>query len=1727
MNRPEAHADRSRVSFVTVTLTVLTMLAGIVFADDRDLLRERAADPNVMIIFDTSGSMHWSPVCNAEDACDDIDPYDGACTAECEFGDTTCSQICPDFGCVEFGDADVLPPITLEVDDLDMAQTTIVGAWPMTTNFTGAAFMGSAVSDNDTDKGSKSFTFNVPIAETRRYKVFLSVPQSELWASNVQIRVRNTPDAENTVLDQRFVPPTLQPGETAPPYDPWKLVGVYQFDAGSTARVTIRNNGTNGPVVADGIRLVSEVKQCLRQGFRCITPLCPTGDCRLPMNQDDPGSKFFQAKQALYEVVDNVQNVRLGFATFEQDRLRVHNKHWLYRVREREIDPNPADAIDPPLQNFINLPGGVTFPSAGEDTVFGRGKDDLGWACNSFGCTQNFHAFIDVPFERALVHRYPKLGVGGTLSTQFWFSMTQTDPDRYSVTWSPVAGYTYGDPQIEANVSIFRCPNNDCSALQFVGSERIAYDLRGDFVGREIDGGRRGFGIASSEDAQAEAGSTCGHASTPVRTGWDPNNDEGPTFTNFSDLLADKWFNINLRWPTSSDPRSTSANFRAFDEGDVIPWDWLPGQDHADEIKERLAPNTVTSALNTPDFRVARYLNDQVVSGELGSTLRLADSDATDGIERPLIAWGSTPLGGALNSVDKWFEKFRDEAESGGTVADPVVDSDWSCRERFVLLLTDGDETCQGINGLNPCTVATTLNSKQVDTFVVGFGLRNAPGNSLQCIAANGGTQEPFFPRNKDELVDTLSDIFGDVQARARSFASAALPAVQATAADKVLFSSFTPLTRSRVWPGRVDVIRQPVVDTIERMVCLRNCDANDLDSGCHIFNAGDTILAQGPTDLQIDDVNPDANLGEGRLERRVFYPLAYRPVAEDGTLPQPLPMRLFELPDLDMPTTAEEPIIEDLMEVIVRPSDLNSSQTLLSQLPTFRDEIKESYRNLFRIKNSTDLADSPFICPTAPSGAPPSYVAGDYLLGDVFHTTTTVASGPSNLEFRRQDLCGAETQPTPNNCVAFPAAQIEDARIRGYRNFVRRGGWYRNMLTVGANDGQLHFFDAGVRAEIDDNEVFTDGTGAELFSFIPRLVMPIVREQMRPSNDRQIFSMDGSFTIDDVFVDPEFTTGPDASHREWRRVLVGGLREAGDRFDDTRDVEGFVTGYYALDITQPDGLVVVNNDVADPTGSTVADNQYIPDNLNANGVLPSCLDVDADGNLVAKNTGACRSAAGAELPFPAFKWEFADRVFYFSTTSATADQEDWYLLDEDRNGEHDLANTWSRPLIGQVRVTEGGSQTVKWVAIFGGGISPNAKDPVTRGNYLYMVDIETGTALYKRPLVGAAPADVTGTVDEQGIFNALYIGTTAGFMYKVDLRESIPVVDFTIEDDQILGWPDTSDIDVRRVVDERWDPFAIFSTNGKPIYQTPALVQVPVLDQVALAWGTGDREDLWDFDGEVGRFYVIVDDDFERPIPSMTTILPLDEPEFVTFDFNAPLNSLDAMGNPLPVAPDFLTDEIRMTNDGRPAARGWIMRFPVEARVTTRAFAISGVLVYTVFQPRFDPLTGTDEPCRRSGLARTFVVDVRNGDPLTTLANLRDASLAQDRALRGGDGVAASGINVNAGPPKEGDCGDRCLENEGLPTAPSVEGNATPNPVDQATNNLFADPLDDPVSKRLLENIKRNFFPAGCQFNDTFVHRIRMQLDNTELRDIAPVPIGVCPSDWKEGAALWSEDSP
>ncbi len=178
---------------------------------------------------------------------------------------------------------------------------------------------------------------------------------------------------------------------------------------------------------------------------------------------------------------------------------------------------------------------------------------------------------------------------------------------------------------------------------------------------------------------------------------------------------------------------------------------------------------------------------------------------------------------------------------------------------------------------------------------------------------------------------------------------------------------------------------------------------------------------------------------------------------------------------------------------------------------------------------------------------------------------------------------------------------------------------------------------------------------------------------------------------------------------------------------------------------------------------------------------------------------------------------------------------------DDDGNGFVDLGDTWSRPTIARIRVDSDadGGVVDKYVAVFGGGMDPDEKHSAdqsrVRGNFLYMVDIETGRAIYKRAVIGSAAGDpAVVDTDQNGYADTVYFGTTAGYLYKADIS-SVEILE------------DLGNAGGFKVTSENWEPFAIFNTFDRPIYHEPTVVFVTELGKYAVAFGTGDREDLWD----------------------------------------------------------------------------------------------------------------------------------------------------------------------------------------------------------------------------------------------------------------------------------------
>ena len=125
-----------------------------------------------------------------------------------------------------------------------------------------------------------------------------------------------------------------------------------------------------------------------------------------------------------------------------------------------------------------------------------------------------------------------------------------------------------------------------------------------------------------------------------------------------------------------------------------------------------------------------------------------------------------TPLADSLAWAFTYFDDYM-KKYNGGDPASTETFGDTLCRGNYIILLTDGFESCRYKDGAPDYTAAATeagnLYGINVRTFVIGFG-KDIVGNKgiLNNIAraGSGGKYDAYFAANFDQLKDALRTIF-------------------------------------------------------------------------------------------------------------------------------------------------------------------------------------------------------------------------------------------------------------------------------------------------------------------------------------------------------------------------------------------------------------------------------------------------------------------------------------------------------------------------------------------------------------------------------------------------------------------------------------------------------------------------------------------------------------------------------------------------------------------------------------------------------------------------------------------------------------------------------------------------------------------------------------------------------------------------------------------------------
>ncbi len=1364
-------------------------------------------------------------------------------------------------------------------------------------------------------------------------------------------------------------------------------------------------------------------------------------------DQANPGARFYQAKAAVYDVVKSLDpRIRLGLAHFPQPGSEADRKHYLYKRAPGQPNPNWWPALEWPRETDHLVFG---------DFVVDGGNSNYLW-CNS-GTN-----------VRDRLNSFPKLDDTGTVTTTIYTNNVGGNGERLRVRFTALPANTLGSPRFNLTINVTAI-NTDCSVATGGAARNQTATLEFEpAFNADVDG--KPFVDTAGNEVAFDYFSRYSHAGIGTILDWTRFWDCGLPVQwepNENNATGNNGNIGQFAYPTYTDPLGRDPADGAFDRGDVLPWDWvnhpLPtataGFEHStqNEILYRLAPNTrpdltatplpngqyppieaytvtgsegyptaanLQAGDSAPILRSAYYFEQQPVAGRLN--LRAAYTNTP-----PIFIGIRTPLAGMMDATAAWYDEWEPFA------SDPVNgDPDFQCRERFAILLTDGAETCSG----NPGNSATGLYNRGIRTFAVAFSSGVTVG-SVQAIADNGGTgrldldsESPYdrevalgknppsgqntngqdcndfndfdpttgdvvgfdfclgydvsnppatippptggviVASDKTELVAALTRLLAALQSTTASFSSAAVPAAQVESEKSIFLTSFIPQDARSRWPGNMAHFIRPLPTTTNSQGnqvpdFSRTCNAS-VTTSCLAWEARSAMLPQAPpddpstaswNDVQID-IDPTVvtagvmRIANGQNRRRILYA---RERGNNGDMVG-YPQRRFH----PQPNLSREYDMWDGMGISYTPG--NAASELAA-----RKEAAKVMRDTVLQKVAND---------------PNTGTTFNFILGDLFHSDPVQVGPPVRAEYLAANL------PLGSNPDCTVSTQ-------GYRCFFAKHRYRRQVVFAGANDGMVHAFDAGRFQSNVQNGVETGtygtGGGRELFAYIPREELARLYDMKFNTSNRHEFSVDGPVRIDDVFIDPRHTGTPTVAEREWRSILIGGMREGGKT-------------YYALDVTQPDTL------------TTSSAGEDVPTSPN---YVPSCI-------TNSYNTTACGPRRyGTTL------WEFTDTPVLNNAGVPRAGN--YY--------DPDLGNTWSQVNTGRIKVLDSsGNDEIKYVAIFGGGIDKG--DP-SKGNNLYMVDIETGRYIYKRPLdsTGGTPSE-PAAVDTNGdsVLDTIYIGTYAGGMYKVDI--STPVSVGTAANGDPL------------IQDTAWDPFKIIDTGGRPIFFAPTVIYVGDRGQYALAFGTGDREDLWapSVASQEGRFFMVLDNNFAS---GMT---PLVETDVEVIDNAAPAASTPQ---------DFLITP----NTGK--EYGYVITLDPGEKVVTKTFALSGITAFSSFVP--SSTAGSAGVCQRTGFGRVYTLFTTSGEGLQQ----NSVTSAIERFRQTAEPVFSN---------------------------PFTETSATNTSGQSSATDLTQDLI------RIRDQL-RALAPSNCRWTDKTENILAVKADSG-VEFIAPVPICVITNNWKEG---------
>ncbi len=521
-------------------------------------------------------------------------------------------------------------------------------------------------------------------------------------------------------------------------------------------------------------------------------------------------------------------------------------------------------------------------------------------------------------------------------------------------------------------------------------------------------------------------------------------------------------------------------------------------------------------------------------------------------------ALGGTPICSTLNEAKMYLDVHK------------AADNAKDCRQKFVILITDGSDTyacnsdgseCDNDRYKNRRAVvakAKALGDAGYKVFVIGFGTAMPPylKNTLNWMAYYGGTDNPNSPNTGSATAYSI--VTGCKTDPATG--SKVDPAVCCDVTTSACYPSGVTAcaTDSAATTAACYDATKPYPGTSGNSTAQFRASSNDpgyLDLSGYAFIAGDANELVAAVKAAINIIREatysfsQSSIQSSRtVDENFIYEGSFQPISGD-------PVWLGHLKKYSVNTDGSVGPISTTW------GPDGDAGTVLKNTAAAARNIKTYKAGVLIDFTTANLTNADLAVATdAERNAVVGYFRGEsaynpenWKLGDVFRSTPITVGTPSVYFDDVRD-----TSATPN---AF--AQHRTGHPRTSSNGQR-------VILVGANDGQLH--------------AFKTSDGSEAWSFIPPNVLSrlkLTAHATEPSSLTHQYYVDGPVTVADAWVPSTAGTGASKAASDWKTLMVFGEgRGAGTNLwssssscdsgfnQSYTSTYQYYCGYYCLDVT-------------------------------------------------------------------------------------------------------------------------------------------------------------------------------------------------------------------------------------------------------------------------------------------------------------------------------------------------------------------------------------------------------------------------------------------------------------------------------------------------------------------------------------------------------------------------------